>query len=113
MKKRASLKTNEDGLLSQKGCLTVMLVGVIARATQGGRLLINLTKPLTIVELIEYLRTNHGIEMNYIFSKNNIRMDETLSLVIVNGREINTLSGLETKVKGGDSVAFIPVAHGG
>jgi molybdopterin converting factor small subunit len=62
---------------------------------------------------MECLRSSHGLNLEYFFSKNSAKVDETLTLIIVNGREINTLKGLETKVKDGDLVAFIPVAHGG
>jgi molybdopterin synthase sulfur carrier subunit len=35
------------------------------------------------------------------------------TLVIVNGKEISVLKGLETKLKDGDEVVFVPVSHGG
>ena len=35
------------------------------------------------------------------------------ALILLNGREIGVLEGLETKVMDGDEVVFIPVSHGG
>ena len=35
------------------------------------------------------------------------------ALILVNGREISVLDGLDTKVKDGDEVVFVPVVHGG
>jgi len=35
------------------------------------------------------------------------------ALVLVNGREISVLKGLETALKDGDEVVFVPVVHGG
>jgi molybdopterin synthase sulfur carrier subunit len=35
------------------------------------------------------------------------------ALVLVNGREISVLDGLETKLKDGDEVVLIPFVHGG
>lgn len=35
------------------------------------------------------------------------------TLIIVNGREISALKGLETILKDGDEVVLIPVSHGG
>jgi molybdopterin synthase sulfur carrier subunit len=35
------------------------------------------------------------------------------SLVLVNGREISVLNGLETELKDGDEIVFVPVVHGG
>jgi molybdopterin synthase sulfur carrier subunit len=35
------------------------------------------------------------------------------TLILVNEREINVLNGLETILKEGDEVVFVPVLHGG
>lgn len=35
------------------------------------------------------------------------------TLILVNGKEINVLNGLETMLKDGDEVIFIPVLHAG
>ena len=35
------------------------------------------------------------------------------ALILVNGREIGVLDGLETRLNDGDEVVFIPVVHGG
>lgn len=35
------------------------------------------------------------------------------ALILLNGREINVLNGLETEVKEGDEVTLVPVSHGG
>ncbi len=35
------------------------------------------------------------------------------AIVMLNGREIGTLSGLETVVKPGDEIVLLPIAHGG
>jgi len=35
------------------------------------------------------------------------------TLILVNGKEINVLDGLETRLKDGDEVVFVPVVHGG
>jgi molybdopterin synthase sulfur carrier subunit len=35
------------------------------------------------------------------------------ALILVNGREIGVLNGLETKLKDGDEIVFVPVVHGG
>jgi len=35
------------------------------------------------------------------------------ALILVNGREISVLDGLETLLMDGDEVVFVPVVHGG
>lgn len=34
-------------------------------------------------------------------------------LILVNGKEISVLDGLDTMLKSGDEVVFVPVVHGG
>ena len=34
-------------------------------------------------------------------------------LILVNGREISVLNGLETELSDGDEIVFVPVIHGG
>jgi molybdopterin converting factor small subunit len=38
---------------------------------------------------------------------------KTNMLVLVNGKEIGVLNGLETAIKDGDELVFVPVVHGG
>jgi MoaD family protein len=35
------------------------------------------------------------------------------ALIMVSGREIGVLAGLETKLKDGDELSLLPIAHGG
>ena len=35
------------------------------------------------------------------------------TLILVNGKEISVLNGLETMIKDGDEIIFIPVLHTG
>lgn len=35
------------------------------------------------------------------------------ALILLNGKEISVLQGLETAIKNGDELTIIPVAHGG
>jgi len=35
------------------------------------------------------------------------------ALILVNGREISVMNGLNTSLKDGDEVILVPVAHGG
>ncbi len=35
------------------------------------------------------------------------------ALILINGREINVLDGIDTRIKDGDEIVLIPVTHGG
>jgi molybdopterin converting factor small subunit len=37
----------------------------------------------------------------------------TNALILVNGKEVSVLQGLNTKIKDGDELVLIPVVHGG
>jgi len=43
----------------------------------------------------------------------NLKELETNALILLNEREISTLNGLETILKNGDEIIFIPISHGG
>jgi molybdopterin converting factor small subunit len=38
---------------------------------------------------------------------------KTNALILINGKEINVLNGLETRLQDGDEVVFISILHGG
>ena len=96
-----------------KNPLRVEFLGVLAKFLPEGFLEIDLNGPITIYDLMARLDSYYGIKVNYIFSRDPAKIDEVPSLVIVNGKEINTKNGIETEVKSGDQVVFVPVAHGG
>jgi molybdopterin converting factor small subunit len=62
-----------------------------------------------------------GALVSYIGTKElKVRIDRPLPLktrstvlVLVNGREISVLDGVDTEISPGDQVAFLPVSHGG
>ncbi|HDO42088.1 MAG TPA: hypothetical protein ENH03_04220, partial [Candidatus Bathyarchaeota archaeon] len=35
------------------------------------------------------------------------------TIILVNGKEISVLSGLETEIEDGDEITIIPIIHGG
>ena len=90
------------------------------------------------VKLIGALRVSHGIDkvalnidhatvqavvekVGHSLSPDDVRMliDPELNdprpnvLILVNGKEISALSGLQTEVRNGDEIVIIPVTHGG
>ncbi|HJX23770.1 MAG TPA: MoaD/ThiS family protein [Candidatus Bathyarchaeia archaeon] len=96
-----------------KDPLKVGFMGVLAKFLPERFLEISLVDPITVSDLITRLDSYYGIKVNYIFSRDPAKANEVPSLIVVNGKEINTKNGTETKVKGGDQVVFVPVAHGG
>lgn len=68
----------------------------------GGKLLtIKLKEDASVKSVIQKLA---GSEDNDVWSN---------ALILVNGKEISVLNGLETIVTDGDEIVLLPVSHGG
>jgi len=74
----------------------------IFRELFGNKLLaIKLKRNSTVKNVIQKLA---GSEINDVWLN---------ALVLVNGKEISVLNGLETMVSDGDEIVLLPVSHGG
>lgn len=51
--------------------------------------------------------------LNRLKLDENVVVDRSNTLILVNGVEIFALNGLDTKVNEGDIITLIPVTHGG
>lgn len=92
--------------------ITLKFIGALRHASGADTLEVNCQKDASLMDLLNTL----------ISDKPSLRrnlLDEQLAepkphaLILVNGREISVLKGLNTKVKDGDEIVFVPVVHGG
>ncbi|MCX8188549.1 MAG: MoaD/ThiS family protein [Nitrososphaeria archaeon] len=67
---------------------------------------------IVLEELVEDIRTLIKY-LNYLKLDENVIVDRSNTLILVNGVEISALNGLDTKVNEGDVITLIPVTHGG
>ncbi len=51
--------------------------------------------------------------LKHTFSDQELNDSRSNSLILINGKEISILKGLETKLCDGDEIVFVPVVHGG
>jgi MoaD family protein len=91
--------------------ITVKFIGALRHASGESTRVIDCAE-CSVKELIEKLSsTSPDLKPNLLGGEGgNVRAN---SLVLVNGREISVLNGLETVLKDDDEVVFIPVVHGG
>jgi molybdopterin synthase sulfur carrier subunit len=77
-----------------------------------GELALNIKGALSIKELTnEIVREMFALKPSLIHQQlEDLRSN---ALILVNGREISVLNGLETNLKDGDEIVFVPVVHGG
>ena len=94
--------------------LRLRLYGVFRSATHSSEMVLEIpektgtTVRYTIEELIrrEDLRDLRTLLISSSDPRSN-------ALILVSGREIGSLNGLETELKDNDELALLPVAHGG
>lgn len=92
--------------------ITVKLVGALRHSSGAGELELGSSGCSSIGALVTYLvKEVPGMDNSLIDQQ--LKDPRPNALILVNGREIGVLDGLETKLKDGDEVVFVPVVHGG
>jgi molybdopterin converting factor small subunit len=73
---------------------------------------LQLQKRLSLKEVIRRI-TEEKPKLNGVFVLSQPEKLRTAVLILVNGKEISVLKGLETTIKNDDELVFVPVLHGG
>ena len=87
-------------------------LGALRHVAGAGELFLNVKGAISVEEMLkEIVRELPALKQ----SLNNQKPEDlkSNSLILVNGREISVLDGLETKLKDGDELVLVPVVHGG
>lgn len=88
--------------------------GFFKSAVSTGDIFLDMEPNSTIKSIVSHL-----ISRNEFQNLRHLLLDSLTSdprpnaLILVSGREINTLRGLDTTLREGDEVAILPIAHGG
>lgn len=90
----------------------VRLLGVFRKALGKESLQVKVERPLSAIHLILKV-AEFSPELKRVLIDPELGDPRPNSLILINGREISALDGLETLIKGGDEVVLIPVTHGG
>ncbi len=91
--------------------LTLKFIGSLRQISGKTQLTVNFQDGMSLKDLI----TKISLEMPQLDKALSDQLNDSRSnaLVLINGREISVLNGLETKLNDGDEIVFIPVVHGG
>jgi molybdopterin synthase sulfur carrier subunit len=92
--------------------ITVKFVGALRHFSGAGELALDCKGCISIGELVNEL-IKELPELKRSLIDQQLEDPRPNALILVNGREINVLNGLETKLKDGDEIVFVPVVHGG
>jgi molybdopterin synthase sulfur carrier subunit len=92
--------------------INVKFLGGLRHISGASELALNIKGAISIKELMnEIVREMPTLKQSLIHQQlEDLRSN---ALILVNGREISVLNGLETNLKDGDEIVFVPVVHGG
>jgi sulfur-carrier protein len=92
--------------------LTLKFIGAIRQISGKTQLTFDFQKETRLKDL--FCKLTQGMPaLEKIFGDQTLSDSRSNMLILVNGREISVLNGLETKLNDGDEIVFIPVVHGG
>jgi len=92
--------------------ITVRLIGALRHVSGKNQLSIKCKEFTALKELINTI-AEETPELKPSLISQQSDDSKANTLILVNGREISVLNGLETILKDGDEVVFVPVIHGG
>jgi molybdopterin converting factor small subunit len=90
----------------------VKLMGVFRVYSGKDCLALKLENP-TVREAVDKISEFFPLDAKHMLIDPELNDPRPNALILVNGKEISVLKGLETKVKEGDQIILIPVSHGG
>jgi molybdopterin synthase sulfur carrier subunit len=92
--------------------VTVKFIGALRSASGKSKIAMKMKDSVSIQKLIKEIGQKHPKLENVIIDTE-LEDSSPKTLILVNGKEISILNGLETMLEDGDDVVFIPVLHGG
>ena len=92
--------------------ITTRFLGALRHVAGAGEIILNVKDDISIAEMLKEI-TRELPALNQSLNDQKHEELKTNALILVNGKEISVLDGLETKLKDGDELVLVPVVHGG
>jgi molybdopterin synthase sulfur carrier subunit len=92
--------------------VNVRFIGSLRASAKKSKFTLKLEKAVSLREIINRI-VKEQPKLKRVLIDPELDDPRVNSLILVNGREISVLEGLDTKLKDGDELIFIPVVHGG
>ena len=92
--------------------ITVRFIGSLRASASRSRFTLELEKTISLREVITRI-VEEQPKLKRVLIDPELDDPRTNALILVNGKEISVLQGLNTKIKDGDELVLIPVVHGG
>ncbi|MGD9130184.1 MAG: MoaD/ThiS family protein [Candidatus Bathyarchaeota archaeon] len=91
----------------------VTFLGAFQRLSGKKRLQMKLEEPATVKKVVMNLTETFSSEFKQVLVDSQLNDPRPNALILVGGKEISVLQGLETEVKDSEKIVLLPVVHGG
>ncbi len=104
------MKTNRESDMAHN--VEVRFLGAFKKAYGKGRMSVHLKGEKRLAALIQEIARTSS-ELRRVLLDPELEDPRPNAVILVNGKEISVLNGLETKIANHDEIVFLPVIHGG
>ena len=91
----------------------ITFLGVFQRLSGKKRFQVKLEEPATVEKVVKSLTETFSSEFKQVLVDSHLDDPRPNALILVGGKEISVLQGLETVVKDSEKIVLLPVVHGG
>lgn len=91
----------------------IRLLGIFQRISGKKRINLRLKEPVTVKKIIHKLSEIFSEEFKQVLIDTQLDDPRPNALIIVGGKEISALNGLETEIKDSEEIVLVPMVHGG
>jgi molybdopterin synthase sulfur carrier subunit len=92
--------------------LTIRFVGSLRASSKKTELKLKIEKTVSLKKIIEKIAEEQP-KLKRALIDPELGDPRANTITLVNGKDISVLKGMETMLKDGDEVVFVPVVHGG
>ncbi len=92
--------------------ITVRFIGAFRGVSGKSKIILTFEKSVSLRETVKRI-VEKTPKLKRILIDPELEDPRPNTLILVNGKEISVLNGLETLLKDGDEIVFVPVIHGG
>ena len=94
-------------------CVNVKFLGIFQRLSGKKQLELKLQEPSTIQDVMAKLLQVLSDDFKALLVDAQLNDPRPNALILVDGKEISALQGLETEVKDSQEIILLPMVHGG
>ena len=94
-------------------CVNLRLLGIFQRLSGKKKLKIEIEEPFTVKKVVILLYGMFSIDFEQVLVDSQLNEPRAKALILVGGKEISVLNGLETVVRDDEEIILILIVHGG